>query len=516
VKANNCVIDQSLSSGIDSAREVPGVMIMDRTKALGIVIVGILVASIVVIIVNLPPATQPENGDTGDTTPPVVIITGPSADVVVSGAEAITFSATDENGVPRAEIYIDGVLTAVGQSYNWNTLGIADGPHTIMCRARDPSTNWANQTISVTVNNSIDFSSPEFDPIFKVMAYNVQESGINPDWIEVVKEENADIIMFVETGYWDDDGSADMIAALEELNTYFVDEDPYEAFCTQGISFSTSGEAVFSRYPVLKVIQIQSVTLDDETGYDVTHDFLDAIIDINGTSVHFVGVHLKAAGGEINENRREWENEGIINYFDSLGNVPIVYLGDLNSVSPIDVGPLAPFWDPGVGPMTMLIDPDDPTYGQYSSDVHNFTDVFRTLYPDDPGYTYGHTYTPQTARIDYIITNDFFEDKLINATVGDTAHADTGADHYSLDAFLNWSGGMNMSALAYSPNESPITDLHPSLRIYSPEVIGEKTMSSPTQTETGSSFRMIARESTKVSTLAFVKTIGGLIFRTLL
>jgi endonuclease/exonuclease/phosphatase family metal-dependent hydrolase len=366
------------------------------------------------------------------------------------------------------------------------------------------------------VNNSIDFSSPEFDPVFKIMTYNIQESGINPDWKEVVKEENADIIMFVETGYWDDDGSADMIEAMEEFNEYFSNEDPYEAFCTQGISFSTSGEAVFSRYPVQRIIQIQNVILDDESGYDVTHDFLDAVIDINGTSVHFVGVHLKAAGGETNENRREWENEGIINYFDSLGNVPIVYLGDLNSASPVDVGPLAPLWDPGVGPMTMLIDPDDPTYGQFASEVHNFTDVFRTLYPNDPGYTFGHTYTPQTARIDYIITNDFFEDKVINSTTGDTAHADTGADHYTVDAWLNWSGGMNMSALVHSPSVSPITDLHPCVQVYSPEVSDDIPVESSTRIETGSSLSMVASVSTKVSALAFVKTIGGLIFRTLL
>ncbi|MFW9793458.1 MAG: Ig-like domain-containing protein [Candidatus Thorarchaeota archaeon] len=489
---------------------------MDRMKVIGIVIIAILVASIVVIMINLPPATPPDNGDSDDTTPPIITITGPSADAVVYGAEAITFSATDENGVPRAEIYIDDVLTAVGQSYNWNTLGVSDGPHTIMCRARDPSANWARSSINVTVNNSISFASADFNPIFKVMTYNIQESGINADWKEVVKEENADIIMFVETGYWDDDGSADMIAAVEEFNAYFSDEEPYEAFCTQGIAFSTSGEAVFSRYPVQRIIQIQNVHLDDESGYDVTHDFLDAVIDINGTSVHFVGVHLKAGGGDDNENRREWENEGIINYFDSLGNVPIVYIGDLNSASPVDVGPLAPLWDPGVGPMTMLLDPDDPTYGQYASEVHNFTDIFRTLNPTDPGFTYGHTFTPETARIDYIITNEFFEDKLINSTVGDTAHANTGADHYTVDAFLNWSEGMNISALAYSPNDSPITDLQPSLRIYTPCISVDIPVASSAQRETGSSLRIVASESTKVSALAFVKTMGGLIFKTLL
>ena len=490
---------------------------MDTRKTIVALLLAVLVsASLVVIFISLP-TTPPDNGDTTDTTPPVVTITGPSADAEVYGAETITFSATDENGVPRTEIFIDGVLTAVGQSYNWNTLGVSDGPHTIMCRARDPSTNWANSTIDVVVNNSISFASSDFDPIIKVMTYNVQESGINPDWKEVVKEENADIIMFVETGYWDDDGSEDMIAAVDEFNAYFTDEDPYEGFCTQGISFSTSGEAVFSRFPVLRIIQIQSVPLDDETGYDVTHDFLDAVIDINGTSVHFVGVHLKAGGGVDNENRREWENEGIINYFDSLGDVPIVYIGDINSVSPVDIGPLAPAWDPGTGPMTMLIDPDDPTYGQYSSEMHNFTDVFRTLNPDDPGFSYGHQYSPQEARIDFIITNDFFEDKLINSTTGDTAHAFTGADHYSVDAFLNWSGGMNISALAYSMDDSPITELQPNLQIYRPDVsIDICENASDSYNLTGSSFRIVASVSTKVSALALVKTSGGFIFRTLL
>ena len=500
---------------------------MDSKKVIGVLVVSILMVSFVVVLISLPTA-PPDNGETTDTTPPVITITGPSADAEVYGAEAITFTVTDESGVPRSEIYIDGVLTAVGQSYNWNTQGVSDGPHTIMYRARDPSTNWANSTISVTVNNSISFASSDFDGIFKVMTYNIQESGIDPDWKEVVKEENADIIMFVETGYWDDGGSEDLIAAVEEFNAYFVDENPYEGFCAQGISFSTSGEAVLSRFPVLSFRQIQSVTLDDASGYDVTHDFVDAIIDINGTTVHFVGCHLKASGGETNENRREWENEGIINYFDSLGDVPIVYLGDLNSHSPADIGPLAPSSDAGYGPMTMLIDPDDAVYGQYSSGVHNFTDVFRTLNPTDPGFSFGHQYTPMLGRIDYIITNQFFEDKLINSTTGDTAHAPTGADHFAVDAFINWTGGMNITPLAFGYDETTITSkLLPSLRIYAPEVsvehnsistfnVNEQSDLFQNPIEAGSSDNTLASVSTKVSALASVKTRGGLIFKTLL
>lgn len=149
--------------------------------------------------------------------------------------------------------------------------------------------------------------------------------------------------------------------------------------------------------------------------------------------MHLVGCHLKAMDGATNEQRREWETEGIINYMDDLGNVPLIYLGDLNSFSPFDTGDLAPIGDGlGYGPLTMMLVPDDPTYGQYASEVHNFTDVFRTLNPEDPGYTgFG-------SRIDYILVNDYFVDNLINSTTGDTPHADTGSDHYSVDVFLGW------------------------------------------------------------------------------
>ncbi|MHA2151495.1 MAG: hypothetical protein ACXAAQ_05890, partial [Candidatus Thorarchaeota archaeon] len=175
---------------------------------------------------------------------------------------------------------------------------------------------------------------------------------------------------------------------------------------------------------------------------------------------------------------REWENEGIINYFDSLGDVPIVYIGDINSNSPVDVGPLAPNGDTGFGPMTMLVDPDHPVYGQFSSEIHNFTDVFRTLNPTDPGHSFGHQFTPMSGRIDYIITNQYFEDKLINSTTGDTTHAFTGADHYSVDAFLNWSGGLNVSSLGVMTDETSITSLNPTHRIVDTVVCSVLIMSS--------------------------------------
>ncbi|RMG41479.1 MAG: hypothetical protein D6732_02280 [Methanobacteriota archaeon] len=277
---------------------------------------------------------------------------------------------------------------------------------------------------------------------FKVMTYNIEESGKNPDWIQVVKEENPDIAVFIETGAWDDNNNALLNQYCDELNQFFSTEDPYQCVTTQNIEYETSGEAVFSRFPIINVTQIPEVILDDGTVFDVSHDFFDVTVDIGGFYVHVIASHLKCcAGNPENEQKRNKQQEGIINYMDSLGDVPIIYAGDLNSFSPIDVEDpnLAPDSDDlGWGPMTMMVRPDDPTYGSSSSNIHSWIDIFRELNPADPGYTYGHQANNRDGRIDFLIANQYFTlDNFISSTVGDTPTADTGSDHYSVDAVID-------------------------------------------------------------------------------
>lgn len=423
----------------------------------GVVILVLLVGT--VFFLNLPSDTG--TPEPTDTEPPVITVQSPGNNTELFGATAIAFTATDESSILRYEIHIDGVARAASQSYNWNTGTVTDGAHNVTLRALDAGTNWGEETISVEVNNSV-VPAYDFKNTFKIMAYNIKESGINSDWKEVVKEENADIVMLVETGHFDNNGNQLLRQAVDELNAYFANEEPYTGLCALGIDYSTSGEAILSRYPILEFIQIPTVELDINRTHDVTHDFVDAVIDINGTPVHLIGAHLKAGGGADNQNRRNLENQGIINYMDDLGEVPIVYLGDMNSYSPQDNVTIDQ--DYGYGPLTMLVDPDDPVYGQYASEVHNFTDVFRALYPDESGYTYGHQYAPLLARIDYILVNSFFEHKLVNSTAGDTAHADTGSDHYSIDLFLSWNGTGAVSIPGSSEHlmsQQSVADLSP-------------------------------------------------------
>ncbi|HDH13468.1 MAG TPA: choice-of-anchor D domain-containing protein [Nitrospirae bacterium] len=291
----------------------------------------------------------------------------------------------------------------------------------------------------------------------KVMTYNIEAGGINPDWKQVVKEENPDVVVFVETGTWDDNNNQLLNQYVSEFNAYFVNEDPYVGSTAQNITYDTGGEAIMSRFPIISTAQLATVTLDNGSSWDPTHDFMVWQLDINGNTVYVIGSHLKCCSGATNENLRERAQEGIINYMDSLGNVSMIYAGDLNSFSPADTGALAPLGDLGYGPMTMIVDPADPTYGQYSSTVHIYTDTFRALNPTVPGYTYGHQNPQYQSRIDYIIVNQQLSDKLVSSTTGDTATANTGSDHYSVDVIINFVTGpaqvTGLSAIAVSTSQ---------------------------------------------------------------
>ncbi|MGY5876897.1 MAG: hypothetical protein RTU30_14200, partial [Candidatus Thorarchaeota archaeon] len=243
----------------------------------------------------------------------------------------------------------------------------------------------------------------------------------------------------VETGVLDDNSYERFNGDVSELNEYFT-ESPYEAFCAGNVRYSTSGEAILSRFPIINFTQLPVLPLDDGSDYDVTHDFIHAVIDIDGTEVHVIGAHLKASSGEGNEERRERETEGIINYIDNLGEVPILYLSDQNSFSPLDNGTLAPqgTMELGYGPNTLMLFPSNMSYGNHSSQVHSFTDVFRTLNPTEPGYTFGHQTSLEGIRIDYIIANSFFTGMFLNSTVVTTSPANSASDHYAVTAIVQW------------------------------------------------------------------------------
>jgi len=303
--------------------------------------------------------------------------------------------------------------------------------------------NYHNNSVVLSKKEKIDLTGQVserngvVDNEVKIMTYNIGDSGWDPTWKDVVKEENPDILVCIETGDWDNNDNEELESYTSHFNDHFYREDPYESRCVQGVDYSSGGSAVLSRFPITYFEQVSVVKLDDGSSYDMMHSFMHCAVEINNMEIHLLGVHLKAMSGYWNEWQREWEMEGIINFMDGLGDVPIMLLGDLNCYSPEDEDMPEPEEGLGYGPMTMIVQPGDSYYGQYSSEVHYFTDVYRYLNPDNYGFTYGHKNPDFISRIDFIIINSVLEDRLISSTAGDTPSADTGSDHYSVDVIMD-------------------------------------------------------------------------------
>lgn len=95
---------------------------------------------------------------TPDTTPPTVSLTAPAAGATLSGTVMVTAAATDDVGVTRVELYLDGSLlatdTAPPFSFAWDTTKCGDGSHTLQARADDAAGNSAvSAPVSIMVQN---------------------------------------------------------------------------------------------------------------------------------------------------------------------------------------------------------------------------------------------------------------------------------------------------------------------------------------------------------------------------
>lgn len=104
---------------------------------------------------SFPVSPSPSTG-TADTTPPVVTVTSPAAGSIVSGSNTkINVTATDNKGVIKIQIYLDGTIVKTGTvatlSYSWNVKKARTGVHTIYAKAYDAAGNvGTSPTITVT------------------------------------------------------------------------------------------------------------------------------------------------------------------------------------------------------------------------------------------------------------------------------------------------------------------------------------------------------------------------------
>jgi hypothetical protein len=96
----------------------------------------------------------------GDTTPPTVSLTAPSAGSTVNGTVMVSANASDNVGVAGVQFKLDGGNlgaedTTAPYSVSWDTTQATNGSHTLTAVARDAAHNTTTSSgVSVTVDNA--------------------------------------------------------------------------------------------------------------------------------------------------------------------------------------------------------------------------------------------------------------------------------------------------------------------------------------------------------------------------
>jgi len=88
-----------------------------------------------------------------------VAVTSPTHGSDVSGIVDITATVTADNDVTKVEFFVDGELGGTDMAspfqYSWNTIGYANGYHTLKAKVTDSASQTAEDQISVEVDNVI-------------------------------------------------------------------------------------------------------------------------------------------------------------------------------------------------------------------------------------------------------------------------------------------------------------------------------------------------------------------------
>jgi hypothetical protein len=113
--------------------------------------------------VNASRAVVAAGGGTS-TPPPSVTISTPTPSSTVQAAVTVQGNASAPTSLSSIELWVDGAktstTTAASFSFNWNTMTVANGPHSLTVKAYEPSGVTGQASINVSVNNLTPDTTP--------------------------------------------------------------------------------------------------------------------------------------------------------------------------------------------------------------------------------------------------------------------------------------------------------------------------------------------------------------------
>jgi hypothetical protein len=105
------------------------------------------------------------SAQTSDTTAPSASVSSPATGSTVSGTTSVAVAASDNVGVTKVELYVNGTLqatdTASPYTFSWNTTAVANGSYSLTAKAYDAAGNVGQSAaVTVTVSNPVVNSTP--------------------------------------------------------------------------------------------------------------------------------------------------------------------------------------------------------------------------------------------------------------------------------------------------------------------------------------------------------------------
>jgi hypothetical protein len=96
-----------------------------------------------------------------DTNPPTVSVVTPSPSTVIAGTTTLAANASDNGGVAGVQFLVDGSpigssITSAPYSYNWNSISVTNGNHSLRAKATDMAGNVATSAVvNVQIQNIV-------------------------------------------------------------------------------------------------------------------------------------------------------------------------------------------------------------------------------------------------------------------------------------------------------------------------------------------------------------------------
>ena len=246
--------------------------------------------------------------------------------------------------------------------------------------------------------------------IVKLLSYNIRFGGRKRE------KEIAGVIRAVEP---------DIVVFQEATDTRVIDQLAAETGLTRSAARREHSIGYISRLDIAH----------HEWHYPAgaKHSFLEIVLA--GTEERIFGLHLSAMFSKWSERRRVREIKSLLKSIERYQAGFHVLVGDFNTLAPGEVLEVRrmPAWIRGLVWLSGRDLQRDTI--QHIKDS-GYVDVYRTLHPDDKGYTFP-VWDPHV-RLDYLFVPKAFGDRMSSCEVMNTTDAAKASDHFPLLAHVEF------------------------------------------------------------------------------